>query len=265
MIVAERANSQTGRMEIHCLGTTGYHPCATRQTSCYVLPADGVVLDAGTGLFRLAPLIQTDRLDILLSHAHLDHIVGLTFLLDVLYQRPVPTIAVWGEQAKLAAVRTHLFDELIFPAEIPVQWNAIDALATFPIGTAGEITVDWRPQQHPGGSVAYRLRWPDPSKTLIYATDTVGDTSDACRDWMHGADLLMHECYFRDSQQHWATKTGHCWTSRVAEIARRAEVKQLLLTHINPLASEDDPVDLATATALFANTHVANDGDIIRF
>lgn len=252
-------------MEIHCLGTTGYHPNARRHTSCYCLPSEGVVLDAGTGMFRLAPLIQTERLDILLSHAHLDHIIGLTFLLDILYQRPVETVVIWGERAKLAAVREHLFAELIFPAQIDAQWQALDELDDFRIGATQAISVDWRPQEHPGGSVAYRLRWPAEHKTLVYATDTCGELSEANRAWMHRADLLLHECYFRDQHQHWAVKTGHSWTSRAAQIARDAQVARLLLTHVNPLADDDDPIGLATAQALFANTQVANDGDIVSF
>jgi len=252
-------------MDIHCLGTTGYHPNANRQTSCYFLPADGVVLDAGTGMFRLAPLIQTDRLDILLSHAHLDHIIGLTFLLDILYQRPVETVVIWGEQAKLTAVREHLFADLIFPAQIDAQWNAIDGLESFRVGAAGAITVDWRPQEHPGGSVGYRLRWPAEGKSLVYATDTCGELSQPNRSWMNRADLLLHECYFRDEHQHWALKTGHCWTSRAAQIALDAQVARLLLTHVNPLADGEDPIDLATAQAIFANTQVARDGDVVSF
>jgi ribonuclease Z len=252
-------------MEIHCLGTTGYHPCEQRHTSCYLLPNDGVVLDAGSGLFRLTPLVQTDRLDILLSHAHLDHIIGLTFLLDVMYQHPLKVVNVWGEQSKLHAIQEHLFNELIFPANIAVQWKPIDAEPAFLIGAAENIHVDWRVQEHPGGSVAYRLRWDNPRKVLIYATDTVGDRSESCRSWMSEADLLMHECYFRDEQQQWAIKTGHCWTSRAAQIARDANVKRLLLTHINPLATDDDPVDLAKAMAEFANTRVACDGDVVDF
>lgn len=252
-------------MDIHCLGTTGYHPSETRHTSCYFLPSDGIVLDAGSGLFRLTPLIQTERIDILLSHAHLDHIIGLTFLLDVMHQQHVQSFHVWGEQAKLQAIREHLFAELLFPAQVPVQFNAIDAQPTIQLGSGGRVSVEWRHQQHPGGSVAYRLRWNDPPKTLIYATDTVGDCSSSCCQWMRRADLLMHECYFRDDQQPWAVKTGHCWTSRAAQIARDAQVKQLLLTHVNPLATGDDPVGLATATALFAQTLVARDGDVISF
>jgi ribonuclease Z len=252
-------------MELHCLGTAGYHPSDNRHTSCYCLPSDGIVLDAGSGIFRLIPLIRTDRLDILLSHAHLDHIVGLTFLLDILYRRPVAEVFVWGEAAKLAAVREHLFQELIFPAPIDVKWRAIDELPSFQIGATQAVTVDWRRQTHPGGSVAYRLNWPHEKKSLVYVTDSSGDASAESIRWMHAADLLMHECYFRDNEKQWAVKTGHCWTSRAAEIAIEAQAKKLLLTHINPLADGDDPVGIKIASAIYPAAMVASDGDVISF
>lgn len=234
------------------------------------------MLDGGTGIYRLASLIQTDSLDILISHAHLDHIAGLTFLLDVFFQRPVATVRIWGAAEKLEAIRTHLFDESIFPVQLCVNWHAIDHHKEFMIGTgslpgkSGPVTVDWRNQDHPGGSVAYRLRWPRTKetpvgKTLVYATDTVGDESEEMREWIGGADLLMHECYFQDHEQEWAVKTGHCWTTRAATIARAGRVKKLLLTHINPLATGDDPVDIKKATAIFPETRIATDHAIIDF
>lgn len=218
-------------MQLHCLGTVGFHPNHSRHTSCYFLPESGIVLDAGTGMFRLAPLIQTDSLDILLSHAHLDHTCGLTFLLDVLFERPVGQLRIWGEAAKLDAIRTHLFSELIFPVDLNAQWNAIDDLEEFAVG---EVSVSWRRQDHPGGSVGYRLVW-NSGERLVYATDTTGDTSAEAIEWYRGADLLMHECYFQDAAEEFALKTGHSWTSRVAEIAAACQPKQLLLTHLNPL------------------------------
>jgi ribonuclease BN (tRNA processing enzyme) len=198
-------------------------------------------LDGGTGTFRLSPLIESESLDVLLSHAHLDHTFGLTTLLDVQFQRPLQQIRVWGEAAKIAAVRDHLFNELIFPASLPAEWIAIDDQPEFQIGDA---QISWRPQEHPGGSVAYRIDWPARSKRLVYATDTTGDTSEAHAAWSSGADLLMHECYFRDSAKPWAIKTGHSWTSRVAEVAALSDPSKLLLTHINPLEESDDPVDI---------------------
>ena len=112
-------------MRLHCLGTVGYHPNDTRHTSCYFLPESGILLDGGTGAFRLTKLIETDTLDVLLSHAHLDHTFGLTFLLDVLFERPVRMVRIWGESAKIQAVREHLFHELIFPAPLSAQWMPI--------------------------------------------------------------------------------------------------------------------------------------------
>jgi ribonuclease BN (tRNA processing enzyme) len=227
-------------MRLHCLGTVGYHPNDVRHTSCYYLPESGILLDAGTGAFRLAQLIETETLDVLLSHAHLDHTFGLTFLLDVLFQRPVEKLRIWGESAKIDAVKNHLFHELIFPAPLNAEWFSIDDRKEFEInGTK----ISWRPQEHPNGSVAYRLDWAS-GKRLVYATDTTGDTSDEHTEWSRDADLLMHECYFRDSAEEWALKTGHSWTSRVAEVAAASKPKKLLLTHINPLEVSDDPVDI---------------------
>ncbi|MGB7343144.1 MAG: MBL fold metallo-hydrolase [Pirellulaceae bacterium] len=231
-------------MRLHCLGTAGFHPNANRHTSCYFLPEAGVLLDAGTGVFRLPHLIQTDTIDLLLSHAHLDHVCGLTFLLDVFYQRPIEKLRIWGEAAKLNAIRTHLFSDLIFPVELDAEWIAIDDLENF---QAGGANVTWRLQDHPGGSVGYRLVWEKKGegvtatkkgKSLVYLTDTTGDASAEGVEWCGKPDLMMHECYFDDSMEDWARMTGHSWTSRVAEIAAAAMPKKLLVTHINPLIGE---------------------------
>ena len=254
-------------MQLHCLGTAGYHPNESRQTSCYFLPRDGIVLDAGTGLFRLPELIATDSLDILLSHAHLDHIAGLTFLLDVLYQRPVDRLTIWGEAKKLAAVREHLFSEPVFPVELDAGWREIDDQPSFSIG---DCEISWRTQDHPGGSVGYRLDWnTEPSRTrLLYLTDTTGNTSDEAIEWCSGSDLMMHECYFSADQSRWADKTGHTWTHRVAEIASAAKPKKLLLTHVNPLS--EDPMSLLSETeAKLGGSSVAvelaNDRGVVEF
>ncbi|TWU01759.1 MBL fold metallo-hydrolase [Neorhodopirellula pilleata] len=218
-------------MQLHCLGTAGYHPSESRHTSCYLLPQSGIVLDAGTGMFRLPERIETDSLDIVLSHAHLDHIAGLTFLLDILYQRPVDEVRVWGQADKLEAVRTHLTSELIFPVELPVRWCALEDQTTIELP---DCSLSWRPQNHPGGSVAYRMDWSD-GRSLVYATDSDGEHDADSLEWMSHADVLLHECNFQDHQKEWAIKTGHCYLGKVAEVSRAVKPKRLLLTHINPI------------------------------
>lgn len=226
-------------MKLHCLGTAGYHPNESRHTSCYFLPESGIVLDAGTGIFRLPKLIETETLDIVLTHAHLDHVAGLTFLLDVLHQRPVDQVRVWGEAEKLSAIRKHLFSEFVFPVQLDVQWCELDSRASFSVG---ECEIQWRVQEHPGGSLGYRLDWKGIDKRLLYLTDTVGDDSPEASRWYAGADLMMHECYFSDQHREWAVKTGHSWSGRVAKIANAAGPKNVLLTHVNPL--KDDPSEI---------------------
>ena len=49
-------------------------------------------------------------------------------LLDILFEKPVRRVRIWGESAKLEAIQKHLFHPLIFPANLEAQWMAIDDL-----------------------------------------------------------------------------------------------------------------------------------------
>lgn len=251
-------------MQLHCLGTAGYHPNEQRHTSCYFLPESGIVLDAGTGMFRLAGRIQTPTLDILLSHAHLDHVAGLTFLLDVLYQSPVEQVRIWGQQEKLIAVREHLFSEFLFPVSLKAAWCPIDGAPQFSIG---DCRISWRTQKHPGQSVGYRLEW-DGGDRLLYLTDTTGDDSEVACAWYRESDLMMHECYFASDHSDWAEKTGHTWSGKLAAIAAAAAPRHLLLTHVNPIDPAPERM-LEEVTSALGETDtklsLASDGQVIEF
>jgi ribonuclease BN (tRNA processing enzyme) len=253
-------------MILHCLGTTGYHPSPTRQTACYYLPEASLVLDAGTGIIGLTKILQSDpreSLDIFLSHAHLDHIVGLTFLLDTLAVTTLKRVRVLGVGAKLRAVRDHLFSEHLFPL-LPeaIEFEPLDELAS-PLELASGAKLEWFPLEHPGGAIG--LRFEANGKSLAYVTDTVARADAGYVRQVQGVDLLVHECYFTDDQQALAEKTGHSWLSAVTEVVRLVKAKQTALIHLNPLAEILESTMVLTPEHVRLGMLIPSDGECLEF
>lgn len=224
-------------MRVHCLGTTGYHPSPSRHTACYYLPDESLLLDAGTGMLGLTAHLMAEpreSLDLVLSHAHLDHVVGLTFVLDTFAVTALKAVRVWGMRAKLDAVREHLFSEHLFPILPPsISFHPLDEVSC-PLQLPGGATIAWFPLEHPGGSIGFRIQ--SGGKTMAYVTDTVARPTSPYRHEIRDLDLLLHECYFTDDYQALAEKTGHAWLSAVMELVQSVRPRKTGLIHLNPLA-----------------------------
>ncbi len=246
-------------MKLVLLGTTGYHPNERRHTPCVMLPEAGVILDAGTAMFRVPEYVQTPSLDIFLTHSHLDHVIGLTFLFDILHLRPVERVTVHGERAKLDAVQRHLFAEELFPARVPAEFREIAPQ----VELAGGGSLTHFPLNHPGGALGFRLDWPD--RSLAYVTDTTAQPEADYLEKIRGVDLLLHECYFTDEFGEWAAKTGHSCATPVVRLARAADVGQLVLVHINPLVTDDGVFQLDRLQSIFPRTQIGTDRLEIEF
>lgn len=246
-------------MKLVLLGTSGYHPSDRRQTACLMLPELGVVFDAGTAMYRVANHLATESLDIFLTHAHLDHVMGLTFMFDLRASTDLDQVVVHGEEEKLAAIRQHLFAEFLFPVEPPFEMRNL--APEIRLADGGMLTNF--PLTHPGGSLGFRVDWHD--RSLAYVTDTVAALSADYVEKIRGVDLLIHECYFDDGEEEQAELTGHSCISPVAQVADKACVGRLVLVHINPLLKDDSELPLAKARKIFPQTEIGCDGMVLEF
>ena len=246
-------------VKLHFLGTTGYHPNNRRHTACLMLPEMGVIFDAGTGMFRVRDLIRTKTLDIFLSHIHLDHCVGLTFLYDVLLDKNLNRVTVHADPSKIEALRNHLYASALFPVEPNFEIK--------PIMPGGEIklsdgsTLKSFPLIHPGGCLGFRIDWTD--RSMAYVTDTTACPEADYLPSLDGINTLIHECYFADGFEDLAATTGHSCLTPVAKVAAKVQADSLYLIHVNPLNEDEEPLDLNSIETIYSGAIVPSDQQVI--
>ncbi|MGC8817219.1 MAG: ribonuclease Z [Candidatus Hadarchaeum sp.] len=95
-----------------------------------------------------------------------------------------------------------------------------------------------------------------PGRKIVYTGDT--RPSEGMVDFARGADVLIHDCTLGDELAEKAEENFHSTPSQAAEIARRAEVKQLVLIHISP-RYDDSSALLEQARRIFPNTLLPDD------
>jgi ribonuclease BN (tRNA processing enzyme) len=236
------------------LGTNGYFPTLGRQTMAFLLQdgATTLLLDAGTGVGRLAEpvgaaaLEGVERLDILLTHYHLDHVVGLSFLPGIAAGMK---IRIFAPAPPLTAAGTEALDRLISPPLFPIgfaRWPMPVEVVPYS-GTRleiGTLSLALRAQKHPGGSVGVRI-----DDRLAYVTDTVLDRGTV--EFVRGVGTFLHEVWLDDDQaaRDDAGRTGHSAAGPVAELALDAGVGRLLPVHHHPRRTAAELDQLCRAMA----------------
>ena len=226
------------------------------QTSCVVVqPTDGalVILDAGTGIRRFGMSLadgQIDRVDLLITHLHTDHIEGLRFFAP--FWDPDVEFHVWGPPAPVKGLEQRMAP-FFSPPYFPVHLRNVPSRPRFhdvPLETwtLGSITVTAGLIKHPGPAVGYRIE--EAGRTLSYLPDhepalgtrleTAGRSWISGLDLARGADLLIHDAQYTDAEYKARVGWGHSSTSDVVTFATRAEVEHLVLFHHDPLHSDDE-------------------------
>ncbi|MDI1255307.1 MAG: ribonuclease Z [Flavobacterium sp.] len=100
---------------------------------------------------------------------------------------------------------------------------------------------------------------PIPPKSYAYCSDTV--YTESYLSLIENVDVLYQESTFLDSETHLAEKTMHCTAKQTAQIAAKANVKQLILGHYS---TRYDSIELfrEEAATVFPNVHLADDGKV---
>ena len=97
-----------------------------------------------------------------------------------------------------------------------------------------------------------------PGRRIVFTGDT--RPAESTIRVAEGADLLIHEATFADEEQPRAIETGHATAREAGEVAAKAGVRQLVLTHLSARYSVNVSELLVQAREVFSETIVARDG-----
>ena len=236
------------------------------DTSCYMVQADDetIFLDAGTGICA-APAAFPKAPVILLSHLHLDHVIGMG-----MYPGHPPA----GEKTRLfvpfcrdgeeaQALFSRIFTPPFWPVPLEECLGGAELLPVPSIIEIGPVRVDSMPGNHPGGSLIYRLGCR--GKTIVYATDYEhGEPSfSELVVFSRDADLILYDAQFDEAEYEAKKGYGHSTPEKGLELLERSGAKRLLLTHHN-LHSSDSCLLAREEKLAGTRASYARQGQVIR-
>jgi ribonuclease Z len=245
---------------------------------------------------------------ILLTHGHLDHILGLAGLISTFARwDATERIEIWGGKSTLDRVHDLIFGIVLRGATPPVQIELYDikpgvlmedddfVLSAFPVEHRGPDCFGFsfeqksrRPFLTDRAEALGLPRGPErralvagESVTLadgrvIQPDDVLGEvvpgvkvcvTGDSGRidslvEPVRGADALICEATYLEVEADMARRFGHLTARQAAQLAKKAGVQNLLLTHVSRRYREREIA--AEAEAVFPATLVARDLDHFR-
>jgi phosphoribosyl 1,2-cyclic phosphodiesterase len=228
------------------------------NTSCVAVSTGDArcltVIDAGTGIRALGDALPEDigRVDILLSHLHLDHIIGLGFFSALTC--PGLDVHVWGPASQVLGLHTRL-SRYLSPPLFPLRLRDLPCRLELHEVLPGRFEVPGLEVSaalicHPGATLGYRLD--DGTGTVTYLSDhepALGArVFPEAPEWTSGydlaagADLLIHDAQYEDGEYPDHVGWGHSTVSHALALAGVAGVRHLVAFHHDP-AHDDRSLD----------------------
>ncbi len=232
-----------------------------------------LIFDAGTGLRPLGDKLATENGlsgDLLLTHTHLDHIVGLPFFAPL--HKPETCFRLWAGHLQPELTLRGTIAQLMMAPLFPVPPEIFSGNITFHDFSAGE-TLEPQPGvklrtallNHPNGATGYRIEFD--GRSVCYVTDTEhteGRPDENILGLIEGADIMIYDSSFTDEEYPRYKGWGHSTWQEGVRLCDQAGVKQLVIFHHDP--NHDDAfMDQVAREAEIARpgTLVAREGMVL--
>ncbi len=200
-----------------------------------------LIIDSGTGIRNLGQKLSRGsscRMHLLLTHAHLDHLMGFPFFNPV-YSRKT-RLDIYGNFGRGRTVKSAL-SKVMSPPFSPELFDSLKATLTFHHVTEkgfdiSSVHVSPIRLNHPGGGWGYRIT--QGSKSIIFLTDNElgmvyggGHPFETYAAFAQKADLLIHDAMLTAGEYKTMKSWGHSSVEDALRLALEARVKRLALFH----------------------------------
>ena len=243
------------------------------NTACVEVRLAGrvIILDAGSGLRELGDALAAEYatldVDLLLTHAHFDHICGLPFFAPM--YRDTDQVRLWSGHLPVGQHIGDILSVTLSEPLMPSLSNAILAQVTYHDFTAGAalplapgLVAQTRMLRHPGGACGYRLESAGASVAYITDTEHPPEGFDPnVLDLAAGADIMIYDANYAGADYPEHAGWGHSTWEHAVALADAAGAKLLVLFHHNLTYNDAVMQQIeSAATARRPGTIVAREG-----